>query len=82
MVDVGERMHKKKTILSLDDVNTEQRNNHFLNLDMELIHCVHYQVLKQEKYIPKCLMALHEYIVHLSLSHKNLHEEILLDGYA
>ena len=57
--------------LSLDDVDSKERDDHFKNLDMELMPCPHCLVLRQDKEVPKCLMSLHIYISHSSFNDKN-----------
>ena len=87
MIDVDEST--QKTILSLEDVDMEQHNDHYQNLDMNLIPCEHCRALRQEKDIPKCLMKLHIYVTHSVIEDKYSHEETLtkfgsaciLDGY-
>ena len=62
----------ENTILTLEEVESKQWDDHCNNLEMNLVPCPHCHSLKQGKEIPKCLLALHTYTTYLSFADESI----------
>ena len=62
---------QESSLISIENLDNDERELHFQSMETKLDVCKHCRVLRQEKQIPKCLMALHVYICHSTMEDKN-----------
>ena len=62
---------QEKQIIELEELENEERANHFGNMDFTLLECTHCRKLRVDKMVPKCFMATHVYISNSTQVEKN-----------